>query len=205
MTKRKKKKEKQNSLMTVVITISLLFAMFIGFIVAKFVTENKIKNQAGPIIYNLKDSLELVCAHVDKMDPYIKVDYVYYVDCYYTTEKSDYRMSRIIINNNGVVTGIVYRLSVDTSKSKETTYEEINNIMRDTVDAIEASNIKEKSIVLNKAKTLPKEFILKFNNSSYEKDTILNERINNNGINTSYTPQSDETPYIPPYIEIGIY
>ena len=119
MIKRKKKKDAQKNLMTVLIVVVLLFAMFLGYFIAKQIAENKIKKQAGPYVYSLKDSLELVCAHVEKTDPYIKVNYIYYVDCYYTSEKSDYKMSRITINNNGKILGIVYRLSVDTAKSKQ--------------------------------------------------------------------------------------
>lgn len=204
MIKRKKKKDAQKNLMTVLIVVVLLFAMFLGYFIAKQIAENKIKKQAGPYVYSLKDSLELVCAHVEKTDPYIKVNYIYYVDCYYTSEKSDYKMSRITINNNGKILGIVYRLSVDTAKSKEENYEEINSIMRDTTDAIKASKFKEKSFVLNHASSLPKEFIIKIDNSSFEKNISFNERINNDYLGLNYYSQNDEDPHIPPYMYISI-
>lgn len=204
MIKRKKKKDVQKNLMTVLIVVVLLFAMFLGYFIAKQIAENKIKKQAGPYVYSLKDSLELVCAHVEKTDPYIKVDYVYYVDCYYTSEKKDYKMSRIQINNNGKVVGIDYDLSIDTAKSKEENYEEINNIMRDTVDAIKASNIKEKSLVLNHASSFPKEFMLKLNNTSFEEKATLYVTVNNHTSGFEYYPQKDEQPHIPPHIHIII-
>ena len=200
MTKKKKKKNQEEFLINFLVILGLIAALLLGYVAARHVTEKRIAKHASNYVDSLADTIELTCNNVDYISPLSQVKYHYTIICYYSSAKSQYNSSNIIIDNNGIIRGLEFRIPAETNKSKEENYTNIEDIIARTIEAIETSEADLSKIHTNKK--LLESFKAEFDSKSYENKLYIEEKDNESTVYNEFHPQNDETPYVPPYFEI---
>lgn len=163
---------------TIIITpLAILLTFYIhrfSFIKQQINKEIKV---ASFVLYKLQNNFRKICSKVIINNPLKEYrKHGYYLNGYlYPSKNAIQSHISVKINNEGKITEVNYKISIDIRKTKEENIVKINKDLSTFGNQLRLSEVKAISNILLRKHILPKKFISEFKFQPYDKEIIIND------------------------------